>query len=115
MLWTMHHKASGGQDDEFRRAVEAIRLTGDTDACLAANPTHVEYVILGDMNDDVDDFQNVQFKSLPSGLPGSYQLGCDIAFPVPYAVFPENVYECSSKCRCWMLSTRTPWRTGPTG
>jgi hypothetical protein len=54
---------------------------------------NTEYIVLGDMNDDVGDFQTAQYSSLPSGLPGSYQLGCDITFPVPYAVFPEDHYE----------------------
>ncbi len=97
VLWAMHHKASSGNDDRFRRAIEARRITGDIAAYLAANPTHSEYIVLGDMNDDVGDFQTAQYNSLPSGLPGSYQLGCDITFPVPHAVFPEDHYEATGK------------------
>jgi endonuclease/exonuclease/phosphatase family metal-dependent hydrolase len=93
LLWAMHHKASSGNDDRFRRAIEARRITDDIAAYLSANPTHSEYIVLGDMNDDVGDFQTSQYSSLPSGLPGSYQLGCDITFPVPYATFPEDRYE----------------------
>jgi endonuclease/exonuclease/phosphatase family metal-dependent hydrolase len=93
VLWAMHHKASSGSDDRFRRAIEARRITDDIAAYLATNPTHSEYIVLGDMNDDVGDSQTAQYSSLPSGLPGSYQLGCDITFPVPYATFPEDHYE----------------------
>ena len=97
VLWSMHHKASSGNDDRFRRAIEARRITDDIASYLKANPPHQEFVVLGDMNDDVGDFQTAQYNSPPSGLPGSYQLGCDISFPVPYAVFPEDPYEAAGQ------------------
>lgn len=93
VLWTLHHKALGSATDEFRRAIESIRCANNIDAYLAANPGHLDMVVLGDMNEDVRDFQTSQFNSLPSGLPSSYALGSDITFPVYYATFPRDAYE----------------------
>jgi hypothetical protein len=93
VLWTLHHKAQGGLDDEFRRAVEGIRCVENIDSYLLANPTHDEFVVLGDFNDDVRQFQTSQIQSLPAELPQSYSLGADIAVPVLYRVFPEDTYE----------------------
>ena len=93
VLWTMHHKSSATSIDKFRRAIEAYRIAQDVDAYLAANPDHVEYVLTGDMNDDVRDSQTpAQFASQPSGAPASYVLGADIAFPVAYATFHVDRY-----------------------
>ncbi|MGD9613290.1 MAG: endonuclease/exonuclease/phosphatase family protein [Kiritimatiellia bacterium] len=93
VLWTMHHKASADNIDKFRRAIEAYRIVQDVDAYLAANPDHVEYVLTGDMNDDVRDAQTpAQFASQPPNAPASYVLGADISFPVAYATFPVDRY-----------------------
>lgn len=93
VLWTMHHKSSATSIDKFRRAIEARRIAQDVDAYLAANPAHVEYVLTGDMNDDVRDSQTpAQFASQPSGAPSSYVLGADVSFPVAYATFPTDRY-----------------------
>ena len=93
VLWTMHHKSSDGSIDKFRRAIEAQRISQDVVAYLADHPDHVEYVLTGDMNDDVRDSQTpAQFASQPSGAPAAYALGTDIVFPVPYAVFPTDRY-----------------------
>ena len=93
VLWALHHKSLGGIENDFRRAVESVRVNDDIDDYLLANPSHTEYVVLGDFNDDIEESQSSEILSLPSGLPASYQLGCDITFPVPYAVFPEDAYE----------------------
>ena len=93
VLWTMHHKSSATSIDKFRRAIEAYRIVQDVDAYLAANPDHVEYVLTGDMNDDVRDSQTpAQFASQPAGAPGGFVLGADVAFPVAYATFPADRY-----------------------
>jgi len=93
VLWTMHHKASSGSIDKFRRAIEAYRIGQDIHAYLADHPDHVEYVLTGDMNEDIRDYQApAQFTSQPSGAPGYYVLGSDITFPVPYATFPTDRY-----------------------
>lgn len=92
ILWNLHHKSGGNNIDKFRRAIEAYRTGEDIDAYLAAHPTHVEYVVLGDMNDDIRDRQTVQLTSQPNGAPASYVLGSDITFPVAYATFPRDRY-----------------------
>lgn len=93
VLWTIHLKALSGANNEFRRAIEGLRAGEDIDAYIAANPTHTDYVVLGDFNADVGSTQTTTFNSLPSGLPTSYSLGTDITFPVPYAVFPRDAFE----------------------
>jgi endonuclease/exonuclease/phosphatase family metal-dependent hydrolase len=95
VLWTMHHKASADSADKFRRAIEAYRIVQDVNAYLADNPAHVEYVLTGDMNDDIRDSQTpAQFNSQPTtaAMPASYVLGADITFPVAYATFPTHRY-----------------------
>jgi len=92
VLWNMHHKASSGSIDKFRRAIEANRIAQDMDAYVAANPSHLEYVLLGDMNEDIRDSQTASYASQPSGAPSSYVLGSDITFPVAYATFPNDRY-----------------------
>ncbi len=93
VLWTMHHKAQTTETDQFRRAIEALRIVQDIDAYRAQNPDHTEFVLLGDLNADVfTESQTVAFSSLPGGLPPSYSLGSDVTFPVLYRVFPDERY-----------------------
>ena len=93
IIYNMHHKAGSSQDDQFRRAIEARRIREDLQSYLHANPTHDEYIVLGDMNDDNNDSQTLEFFDIPDGVPISYSLGCDITFPIPYATFPQDAYE----------------------
>jgi len=99
VLWNMHHKADDTNAantpvNQFRRAIEARRIVQDINAYRAAQTGHDEFVMLGDLNDDIfrSADQAVQFTSLPSGLPLSYRLGVDIAFPVAYRAFPDDRY-----------------------
>ena len=92
VIWNMHHKSGAANIDKFRRAIEAYRIVQDIDAYMAANPGHVEYAMVGDMNDDIRDNQTIQYNSQPSGAPGAYVLGSDIAFPVLYSKFPTDRY-----------------------
>ena len=76
-LVTEHWKASGGNDDEFRRACESIRMSqtiADLDSLTDA------YVILGDVNEELEDVPGSPnpFFELPSGLPVSFSLGADL-------------------------------------
>jgi endonuclease/exonuclease/phosphatase family metal-dependent hydrolase len=92
-LWTVHHKAlTSGEDNEFRRAVEARRLIEDVQAYSASRSPLAPVVVLGDFNDDNAQFQTLEITSLPSGLPPSYVLGSDVTFPVPYRTFPDERY-----------------------
>lgn len=90
-VFSVHLKASSGSTNDFRRAVEIIRLRQAVAGFQAANPG-APWIVLGDLNDDLGDrgFNNF-FNSLPSGLPGSYDLGNDISFPVVYNPFVDIV------------------------
>ncbi len=93
VIWTMHHKCcTSAGNEQFRRAIEAIRIVQDIDAYVATNPAQTEFLFLGDLNQNLTEAQPAQYDSLPSGLPASYVLGSDITFPVLYATFPTDRY-----------------------
>ena len=86
-LFTFHFKASGGATNDFRRAVENIRLKQVVEAYIGANPDH-HIVFGGDFNVDpaFGPFGQT-FNSLPSGLPATFDLGNDLSFPITYDPF----------------------------
>ena len=91
VLWNLHLKATNETIDQFRRAVETIRLMQDIQAYSLANPGNQAYVVLGDLNADFfAQPQRTSITSLPSGLPTTYSLGSDISFPIAYARFPDD-------------------------
>lgn len=114
VLWNVHKKAMNGELDQFRRAVETIRIAEDIDAYLTDNPEHVEYIVLGDMNADMftqpqeTEFSQAWYNSVQDSLPNEYVLGPDIQWPVPYFRFPEDRYIHS-------LGMRRPVVTQPDG
>lgn len=82
-IYSLHLKAGTLLSDRFRRAVEMKRLVGHlASSGLTADDN---FIILGDFNPSST---NATFTSLPSGLPATYQLGADIAFPVSYSTNP---------------------------
>lgn len=86
-VFSLHLKAGSGSTDEFRRAVELMRLEAAVAAHVANHPDdHI--VIGGDFNEDLGDGPfGLTFNNLPSGLPASYKLGNDVTFPVVYDPF----------------------------
>ena len=92
VIWNEHHKSGATSIDKFRRAIEAYRISQNVEAYLAANPDDVEYMLVGDMNDDIRDNQTAQYTNQPSGAPAEYVLGSDIVFPVLYSKFPTDRY-----------------------
>ncbi len=92
VIWNEHHKSGATSIDKFRRAIEAYRISQNVDAYLAANPNNVEYMLVGDLNDDIRDNQTAQYTNQPSGAPAEYVLGSDIVFPVLYSKFPTDRY-----------------------
>lgn len=92
VIWNMHHKSGAASIDKFRRAIEAYRIVQDIDSYLVEHFDNEEYILVGDMNDDIRDSQTAQFGSQPSGAPAGYVLGTDITFPVAYATFPVDRY-----------------------
>lgn len=93
VLWNMHHKAVFEARDDFRRAVEARRIVEDIQRHRREYPKLTELIVLGDMNDDPSRReQSVQFEKPPAGLPRTFALGADIAFPLRYRWFPTDAY-----------------------
>ena len=79
LLVSAHLKAGTLQADRFRRAVEMRRLAGHLTAAGVTGDDN--FIVLGDFNPSSS---NTTFQSLPSGLPGTFVLGDDIAFPLAY-------------------------------
>ncbi|HMP72159.1 MAG TPA: hypothetical protein PKE55_02745 [Kiritimatiellia bacterium] len=98
VIWNAHKKALGDDINQFRRAVETLRIINDIDQYRTAHTGHVAYIVLGDMNADVFtqpqsvSFSESWFNDNQASLPASYQLGEDIEFPVAYAWFPDERY-----------------------
>ncbi len=94
VIWNMQHKQGYLQIDLFRRAIEAQRIAQDIRAYLSTHPDHGEYLLVGNMGDDIRSSQlRDQFEwRQPSGAPADYVLGADIVFPVPYSIFPTDRY-----------------------
>ncbi len=88
-LFSVHLKAEGGEEaDPFRRAVEMRRLTSHINASGLTNDDN--FVILGDFN-PVGNLQT--YNTLPTGgLPGSFDLGSDIPFPISYFTDPRDYF-----------------------
>jgi endonuclease/exonuclease/phosphatase family metal-dependent hydrolase len=93
VVWNMHHKSGRLLGDQFRRAIESLRIVQDIDAYRAIHPHHDEFLLVGDLNDDYrSTTQTNFFYEQPSGLVSSYRLGSDVTFPVAYHRFPDDRY-----------------------
>ncbi|MCA9493315.1 MAG: endonuclease/exonuclease/phosphatase family protein [Myxococcales bacterium] len=82
-LMSLHLKSGSTDNDEFRRAVETLRIT---DALADLDPANDNYLIAGDMNEELGDVLNPSFfTAVPAGMPVSYSLGSDLAalLPIP--------------------------------
>ena len=86
-ILTLHLKCCLDPDDPFRRAVELHRAANHLQSAGLTAADNV--IVLGDFNligsDQV-------YNSLPAGLPVSYLLGSDVAFPVNYFMAPDNYF-----------------------
>jgi endonuclease/exonuclease/phosphatase family metal-dependent hydrolase len=87
VLVSAHLKAGTSLSDRFRRAVEMLRLTGYLSAAGLTDEDN--FIVLGDFNPSSTD---ATFTAEPSGLPDSYMLGNDMAFPVTYSVDPIDYF-----------------------
>ncbi|MCA9278678.1 MAG: endonuclease/exonuclease/phosphatase family protein [Phycisphaeraceae bacterium] len=86
-----HWKASTANEDEFRRAVESIRIS----QAIAGLDTASDYfIVCGDVNDEIDTQPNSPaiFTSVPSGVPGSFVLGPDIQAMLSSGGIPNNPF-----------------------
>jgi len=70
-----HLKSGEGDDDEFRRAVDAIRT-----AQAAQESGSARVLVLGDFNAEIDEGSGspAAYTNIPSGMPGGYFLGDDL-------------------------------------
>ncbi|HJO23937.1 MAG: hypothetical protein QF890_02675 [Myxococcota bacterium] len=91
-LVTQHWKSGTGNDDEFRRAIESIRI-GQSIADLFSEVD--AYVIMGDVNEEADSVPKTPnpVTSLPSGLPGSFSLGSDLALQLAGAGISNDPFQ----------------------
>ena len=86
-IFVIHLKAGTSSEDDFRRAVEIMRLAAVVGAFQAIHPGAAA-IIAGDFNEDLGDGPfGWTISSLPSGLPSSYSLGNDIVLPLIYEPF----------------------------
>ncbi len=90
-LMSLHLKSSSSDEDEFRRAVEGLRV-GDALADLDLWTDAV--VVAGDLNDEVGDVHYpATFTAPPAGLPASYVLGSDLAALLPSPGIEDTVFD----------------------
>jgi endonuclease/exonuclease/phosphatase family metal-dependent hydrolase len=83
----LHLKSGQDELDWFRRQVEAERVVQAVARYREEFPDD-PMLIMGDFNENLDDpaLGNV-FTEIPAGLPDSYRVGDDIAFPLTYQPF----------------------------
>ena len=88
LLLSVHLKSGTNLSDRFQRAVEMKRLTGYLSTAGVTNADNL--IVLGDFNPSSID---TVFTAQPaSGLPTSFVLGSDIAFPVTYSTDPVTYF-----------------------
>jgi endonuclease/exonuclease/phosphatase family metal-dependent hydrolase len=83
------HMKPGGSEDRFRRAVEMKRLA-DHLAVLGLTEQD-NYILTGDFNLSPL-YGSTTYSSLPSGLPGTYDLGEDYPLPIRYSTDPLDYF-----------------------
>ena len=88
--YVIHNKSASTSADRFRRAVEIMREITNIAEWCESYPLDTEYVIMGDFNEDVRDYQPTEYTELPTGLPTDYTLGSDIVFAVKYRLHPTD-------------------------
>ncbi len=101
--------SSSGQES-FRRAIELRRVR----ELVAASsiPALDNVFIIGDFN--LVGTDNVAFTNLPAGLPRSYVLGSDVAWPVEYRRDPDFYFSTVSMARVPMAQVNGNTKTWST-
>jgi endonuclease/exonuclease/phosphatase family metal-dependent hydrolase len=99
VLIAVHFKQGDTQADEFRRAVEALRVrTFLADTGVTGATDHI--LVVGDMNEELNEPQTPSFSTTGvtgghtfgdgSTLPAAYQLGPGLPGSLTYATFPTS-------------------------
>jgi endonuclease/exonuclease/phosphatase family metal-dependent hydrolase len=141
VVWNMHHmaddKSNPAEDPayQFRRAVEAHRIVQDINNYRSNNPAHTEFVMLGDLNDNLfgtnsatlgqtnathqalrftqADFNTLR-SSFPNAFPETYRLGSDVT-NIPYRTFPDTPFSAATLKRLELRQQGTNNWTGTRG
>ncbi len=92
IMYSVHYKASAGDVNQFRRAIEIRRTRTNLMAYAQSHPLETEWIVCGDFNEDTAFSQEISFSSLPAGLPTDYALGADVLFPQPYKLCPDDLF-----------------------
>jgi endonuclease/exonuclease/phosphatase family metal-dependent hydrolase len=87
-MFVTHLKGGREARNRFRRQVELRRVLEAIRRFREGHPTS-PVVLAGDLNDDAEKgrFGTLVFSRLPTGLPRTYRLGTDVAFPVVHDPF----------------------------
>ena len=112
----LHLKSGTSSEERFRRAVEMKRVAGYFAAQGITNDDN--FIILGDFNPSST---NKTFTALPTGLPTTFVLGSDLAFPITYSTNPLTYFSSNVPTRLSALQLNnspstydTTTTTGPT-
>lgn len=86
-----HWKSGDGDADEFRRAIESIRMA---QALGAVSTTSDAYVVMGDFNEEIQSVPRspAVFSATPSGMPSGFRLGTDLAGQMPTPGIANNPF-----------------------
>jgi exonuclease III len=87
LILSAHLKSGTTSEDRFRRAVEMRRLTDYLGTQGLTSDDN--YIVMGDFNLSST---NKTFTTLPSGLPGTFDLGADILLPITYSTNPLSYF-----------------------
>ncbi|MDX1388194.1 MAG: endonuclease/exonuclease/phosphatase family protein [Acidobacteriota bacterium] len=86
-FFVVHLKGGREERNVFRRQVEVRRIVQAIGSFARERPGS-PIVLAGDLNEDLGDGRfGSEHETLPVGLPRTYRLGRDIAFPVVYGPF----------------------------
>ena len=117
------------RNNQFRRAVEAYRIAQDINAYRSSNPTHTEWVMLGDLNQNIfstnaatigqidtsaqavaiTQSEFTTFRADTNLIPASFNPGADITFPLPYRTFPDDRYAAAGLQRLNLRQQNGTW------
>jgi endonuclease/exonuclease/phosphatase family metal-dependent hydrolase len=101
--------SSSGQES-FRRAIEMRRVREFVEA--NSIPALDNVFVVGDFN--LVGTDNIEFGSLPSGLPQRYVLGSDVVWPVEYRRDPDFYFSTVSMARVPMAQVNGATKTWST-
>jgi endonuclease/exonuclease/phosphatase family metal-dependent hydrolase len=85
-ILSAHLKSGFAEADHFRKHIEALRIRDLVQQIAQARPDDA-VIVMGDMNEEIDEEPSLSWSSFPDGMPFSYRLGADLEFPFTYGPF----------------------------